>query len=974
MLKNKLALIIGMMGALAFMGCATDDNDTGDKTQTQPTEPGTPNPDDPGTPNPDDPGTQNPPVASAVCGNGMCENGESTEQCPNDCRPSPGNTAKDKCGDGVCDILENYISCPDDCKSECGNGHCESGQGEDVLTCPNDCSVCGDGHCTGKENKDTCPYDCGFKFYCGDGTCNSGETRLNCADDCPPVCGDDICEKDHETVADCPQDCAEPDVEYVSVCGDGVCDDDEKESCAEDCNSEVTASQLSMEAFNGLKENKFRFLYDYDVASTPLARKTSEMDDKEFAAQLSNFFSFPYPSDVRTDAYGRAKFANYPMPPIAILDNPLVSGIVGAVLPKLKGLLDSLVTRVETERKGFSPIGGVYFRASVLLDTKPFPKPAETTSDNSCFQLINVEPDSKYYGERVPLYVSFHRSANKVWADNTLVLRPVPGVGAHPGDRYVAIVGDCLTSNGSALKQSNKLRQILNGTAPKEIQDKQSFYVEQLKSLEASNKLGMKIQDIRAMTGYYVMNPADEMDQMARDLEGKGYIVADENGVAVGEYETKTTSGWSTKGFNSYIFKGKFVTANYINGQYPYTSATGDPKRPVGEMTFDENGKLVSERQEETIEYRIIIPRTPMPEKGYPIVLYGHGTGGGSNSHCRYWGDEGIALINGGWNKSGSAAPGKNAVPAAMIGFDASLHGSRAGGAEFGDFDMYMMMFNEPIVIRESWRQTVLDMLVIYDILDRGELILPPLPDSTDDRNVIFDPSYGMYMGHSQGAQEAGLLLGLTGKIKNAFLSAGGGGILLSFVDLYPDLSGLDPKVKAIIGDRSVADIVGLLLGLQDGDISYDTFLTNHLIQPLVDPIDPLNYTTRFIKDPPKGWPSKNIVQSIGIGDRSTPNAAQFAMIASEGLPAIGKVFNYSDPMELLNLHETSGNSDSDNVKGGNNTVTAGALQFTYTGDDNPHFVIYHMESARDSYINFFKSVLDGKPTVSVSGKQESDK
>ena len=95
-------------------------------------------------------------------------------------------------------------------------------------------------------------------------------------------------------------------------------------------------------------------------------------------------------------------------------------------------------------------------------------------------------------------------------------------------------------------------------------------------------------------------------------------------------------------------------------------------------------------------------------------------------------------------------------------------------------------------------------------------------------------------------------------------------------------------------------------------------------------------------------------------------------MIASEGLPAVGKVFKYSDPMELLNLHQTSGNSVSNNIEGGNNTVTAGALQFKYTGDDNPHFVIYHMASARDSYITFFKSVLEGKPTVSVSGKQES--
>ena len=955
MLKNKLTLIIGMVSALALMGCGTDDTNTGNNNT-----------------NPDD-GIQTTPGNTPICKDGVCGNGETPESCPEDCK-AQDIVQPDVCGDGTCGESESVATCSKDCLKNCGNDSCDEIEGETLENCPLDCTPkCNNnGTCDPKENRTNCPSDCKPKPKCGDGNCDPNESRVKCPQDCHSICGDDICDENEECEADC-DDPVEP---YVSVCGDGVCDEDEKETCDEDCNPTPQVTQMSMDEFNALQEGKYRILYDYDIAMTPLPKKSSELSDTEFADQLSNFFSFPYPSDARTDKYGRAKFANYPIPPIKILNNEGLGKLVSVVLPKLTTLLDSLVTRVETERKGFSPIGATYFRASVLLDSKDFPKPEDTVKADSCYQLIDVEPESKYYGERVPLYVSFHRFANKVWANNTLVMRPVPGMGAHPGDRYVAIVGNCLTSNGRALNQSNKLRQILKGTAPAEINDKLSFYVDQINALDKEKKLGIKIEDIRAMTGYYVMNPADEMDQMAKDLEGKGYIVTDDKGIAVGEYETKTTSGWTTKGFNSYIFKGKFVTANYINGKYPYTSDTGDPKLPVGEMTFDENGKLLSKRQEETIEYRIIIPRTPMPDKGYPIVVYGHGTGGGSNSHCRYWGDEGIALINGGWNKTGRDTPTANAVPAAMIGFDASLHGSRAGGEEFGDFEMYMMMFNEPIVIRESWRQTVLDMLVLYDILDRGELKLPPLPDSTDTRNVIFDPSYGMYMGHSQGAQEAGLLLGLTGKIKNAFLSAGGGGILLSFVDLYPDLSDLDDTIEGIIGNRSVADIVGMLFGLNNGDISYDTFLTNHLIQALVEPIDPLNYTQRYIKDPPKGWPSKNIVQTIGIGDQSTPNAAQFAMVAAEGLPAVGEVFDYSDPMEFQNLHKSSGNSASDNIKGGNNTATGGTLQFRFAKDDdtNPHFAIYHMESARDSFITFFKSVLEGKPTVSVSGKQDLSK
>lgn len=47
-------------------------------------------------------------------------------------------------------------------KSSCGNNQCESGLGENEITCPSDCQV----------------------GYCGDGLCGSGETSSNCSSDC----------------------------------------------------------------------------------------------------------------------------------------------------------------------------------------------------------------------------------------------------------------------------------------------------------------------------------------------------------------------------------------------------------------------------------------------------------------------------------------------------------------------------------------------------------------------------------------------------------------------------------------------------------------------------------------------------------------------------------------------------------------------------------------------------------------------
>jgi hypothetical protein len=68
-----------------------------------------------------------------VCGNGVCETGESTSTCATDCPPV--------CGNGLCEPGETSSTCSFDCGPPppvCGNGICE---GRETLTCPNDCGV-----------------------------------------------------------------------------------------------------------------------------------------------------------------------------------------------------------------------------------------------------------------------------------------------------------------------------------------------------------------------------------------------------------------------------------------------------------------------------------------------------------------------------------------------------------------------------------------------------------------------------------------------------------------------------------------------------------------------------------------------------------------------------------------------------------------------------------------------------------------
>jgi hypothetical protein len=128
------------------------------------------------------------------CGNGVCDEGENCNTCPEDCLSGSGGTCG-ACFKGVC------------------NGECHPvKEGADCADCaPSYC--CGDGFCEGEENSYDCEVDCGAPPACGDGDCNGAENQCTCPDDCgkPPLtetsCSDGI-DNDCDGGTDCnDEDC-----------------------------------------------------------------------------------------------------------------------------------------------------------------------------------------------------------------------------------------------------------------------------------------------------------------------------------------------------------------------------------------------------------------------------------------------------------------------------------------------------------------------------------------------------------------------------------------------------------------------------------------------------------------------------------------------------------------------------------------------------------------------------------------------
>jgi predicted esterase len=375
------------------------------------------------------------------------------------------------------------------------------------------------------------------------------------------------------------------------------------------------------------------------------------------------------------------------------------------------------------------------------------------------------------------------------------------------------------------------------------------------------------------------------------------------------------------------LVRGDLLLPQFQTGTPPFLTVPG-----TGAFALDADGVPVVQR-EEPVGVTLCVPQEPadgslpMPRRGWPIVLYMHGTGGSRQSFV----NEGIA-------------DELAALGIASLSFDQPMHGPRPGVGE----DFYNPL--NPLSFRDNSRQSAVEGLLLDDLMGRlrfepSAFTLPPGAGFVaPTRRVTFDRRRRAFFGHSQGATVGPLFLPFAKGLRGGVLSAGGGHLLLNILT----------RDTPLIAGQTAKTLVELLLGAPIDEFHPAL----HLLQMGGEPSDPLAYVDRFAVN--RRGRALSILFTHGMLDPDVPTTLTASMVVAARYPLVAPTYpnrvfpslpsyDYREAVSLAGI-PTLTTPVSGNLRG----ATGGLVMFELDG----HFPAFDNPDARAQWRGFIDSLL----------------
>ncbi len=546
------------------------------------------------------------------------------------------------------------------------------------------------------------------------------------------------------------------------------------------------------------------------------------------------FFDHPFPSDLRKDANGAIVFKGFP--------NPSTLPLLAQYIRQTDGLL-----------KGFSPAAAIALRFDGPIDPASLPAdPPATLAADASVQIVDVDPGSPEHGKRRLAQIHWQGEDEAVyWSTNTLAVLPMLGRPLRPKTRYAVVVTNKVRSmTGASVGTSADLEEVLDRKPTTDhTRAVHDLFAPAVKELASA---GVATADIVHLTVFTTNDPTEET-----------FAAMDDVKVSV---PAPTARDWAKKEEEAdlVVYEGNYgPSPNYQAGAIPFRQ----PADGGGFQIVDGKPKLQNTFD---LRFALAVPnatKCPAPAGGYPIALYGHGTGGDYRSFI----DDGTAR-----------AAAQKCV--AMMGIDQIFHGTRPGAPAPSDpqatTTIQLLFFNLDNILaaRTNNRQSGIDVVQQARLFTDSKVKVPAATSSTG-AEIAFDGTKVMFFGHSQGGLNGPLFLAGSDLARGGVLSGAGSDLALALLE----------KTKPV----DVAAAFRLLVGLGDKDAAGELNIFHPvmtLTQSIVDSADPLEYGGFITRAPRAGHSAKSIYQTEGVGpdgvgDSYAPPHGIEALSVAIGLP-----------------------------------------------------------------------------------------
>ncbi len=667
-----------------------------------------------------------------------------------------------------------------------------------------------------------------------------------------------------------------------------------------------------------------------------------------------DFYRLPFPNDIRMKN-GTLSLAGHPTPGPTILPFDMVARYISAI---------------EAESTGFGANQAIYFRLSKSFRAEDFPQDCGA-------ELVDITPSSPTYGRPNAFQCGAQTGSATYICGPYLWLRPQDGHPLRPGTTYAVLLHKTITDLvGATFDQDDDFTAMLAPTAPTnadlaaayaayqplrdylathpatpatDLASAAVFTVAKYEDALAAIDNTVASLPVPTIGGWVhcgdpgVVSPCD--DHLTGDAHVRGCLPEDSADPSFDTYQGTLGLPVFQKGTPPYLTEGGDIdyqsTGGAVNSA-PDGSAVvasdpdGGGPNPDGGGAIDSGGipagpalAAVVQRTEKVC-FSLTVPKGVAPVSGWPLVVYGHGTGGSYRSIVQL--DLAHDYATG--IAPPGAAPGALAtpVPMAVLGYEGIMHGTRAGGSTTPVGELVYNFLN-PHAARDNALQAAADLLAI-----------PHAVSGLAGLGVPVDGARMALYGHSQGGNAASLVAARESPYRTIVMS-GTGGLLIH------TLLGKTQPVN-------VPAVLPFLLG-EIGPVDASHPVLN-LMQMYFERSDTVNFGRRLFRDTLPSMTPHNVLHVYGTGDSFSvvPTERAFALSASLWVAA--------PPIDEFGLpHVAPPVFDNDGV-GPYYNLTAVEIQYQPAAGVDGHFVSTQNLSARAAIQQMLVTTFrDGIATVS---------